>query len=150
VAAPGISEDCWSVCESPTNPTPNVIALVSEGPPRMYEIRLARPITPGAVTTLTYAPGHPHAATAKFYFHPGNVNGNDLTNTIDILDLVDYLNGISTMPWGKYSTDLDHSGLTLPADILTLIEMLGGNFLGISHPIGDWYWTSLPSGEGCP
>jgi hypothetical protein len=141
----GIPSECWQLCETGTGGlTPNAVASVVEGPAGgTYTIMLARPITPGEVTTLSYLGD---GSFASYIYHPANVNGDMIANPIDILRLVDYINGAATPPWGVYSTDIDRSGLTNPQDILREIDLLNG--AGVLDP---WNNSPVPSNDGlCP
>jgi hypothetical protein len=134
---------CWWFCES--DPDSNVdIANVIEEPPGMYRIELDRPLTAGSVAFLSYRDDGGHATTGRFTAHPANVNADSRANPLDVLSLADHLNGNAALVWGKYSGDLDHSGVIGPADIITLIDLLNGNGFAV------WYGTALPSAEGCP
>ena len=62
-------------------------------------------------------------------------------NPLDILSLVDILNGIEDPVWGDYSTDIDRSGSLTPLDILALIDVLNG-----AGQLDAWNNTKLPSG----
>jgi hypothetical protein len=106
-----------------------------------YEIFLARPITPGAVTTLYYG----DRVAARYYYHPGNVNGDDVTNPLDLLAIVDILNGVTEAPWGVYSDDIDRSGQLSPQDILALIDLLNG-----AGQLDPWNGTPRPDPGRCP
>jgi hypothetical protein len=141
----GATADCWSICESPAVPASIQIARVDEAPPGIYTVQLNRTITPGAVTMLTYMDSESHKTVGRFIAHPGNVNGDSRMNAYDILVLVDFLNGVSPLPWGLYSGDLDHSGVIAPTDILTLIDLLNG-----TNGFAEWYGTALPDVEECP
>lgn len=140
----GATHNCWSVCESPSDAPMLAITGVHEEPEGVYTIELNRPVSPGTTMTLTYLENDGHRVVSRIFVHPGNVDGDSLSFPTDILSLVDYLNGFKPAPWGKYSSDLDHSGVFAPADILTLIDLLNGN--GFVR----WRATPLPSAEGCP
>ena len=137
------AERCWSFCESPDVPASIFITDVVESPPGTYTIHLSRPIPP-VVNMITYTDDDGQKAVGRFIAHPANVNADSESNSKDILSLIDYLNGIAPLPWGKYSGDLDHSGVIGPADIVTLIDLLNGN------GFAAWYGTALPNAERCP
>jgi hypothetical protein len=138
--------NCWTLCETRGTPTANDITEVVETPMGTYTITLNRPITPGAVTTMTYTDLAGHATTGYFTSHPANVNGDSIAGPLDILDLIDALNGIRALPWGEYGGDLDRSGLVAPADILEEIDLLNG-----AGAYAVWYGTSRPEATGvCP
>ncbi len=96
---------------------------------------LNHPITPKAWTMITHGPAR---TTIRLGYLPGDASGDGLSSASDILDLVDFLNGIgpSRPIW---STDLDRSGVAAPADILKLIDLLNGAgnldpYVGVSLP----------------
>lgn len=131
---------CFTLCESAIPPAPNatdnLIQSVVEAPPGTYTITLARPITPGAKTRITYEPDDPavNPSHVYLYSHPGNVNDDDTVNEADVLAMRDALGGAILLPWGLYSSDLNRSfvnaplkssGIT-PADLLEAIDLLNG------------------------
>lgn len=140
----GAPAGCWTFCETSNGGlAPNAINSVTEGPAGTYSIALARPITPGAVSTVRYLGNN---ATATYISHPANANGDSLANSVDILRLIDYINGVATAPWGQLSTDIDRSNATNPADILRLIDLLNG-----AGELEVWNATPLPTNPGsCP
>ncbi len=147
VAAPSGGADacCWTLCETEFGgQPPNAIANVEDHGDDTYAINLVRPMTPGAVTTITYGDGY---ATATFTAHPANVDGNIQANPADIVSLIDCLNGIEDWcPWGIYSCDIDHSGECAPADILRVIDLLGG-----AGAFDSWNHIDLPANPDiCP
>ena len=147
-APPGASADCWSVCETnlgqPTNSIQSVIPAGSS-----YTITLSRPITPGAVMTVTYTDDACGSASAYYTAHPANVNGDSKSSPIDILRLVDCLNDVSVpvnCPWGLFSQDINHDGASTPQDILTVIDLLNG-----ADTFDRWNATNLPiANSNCP
>lgn len=136
---PSASRCCWSLCETAEGDTPNFIVGAEESSPGEYTLLLGRPITPGAVTFISYSDG----ATAAFASHPSNVNGDPESGSSDILALIDALNGIVVPLWGMYSCDVDHSGECNPADILRVLDLLNG-----AATFSVWNGTSRPMGSG--
>jgi len=141
---------CWCLCETASDPSggPNYVASVRERPYDMastYEIVLARPITKGAVTTLSYI----HDADYLTYIsHPANVNGDSAANAVDILELIDCLNGADHAihcPWYIYSKDADRSGQSNAADVLAVIDLLNG-----ADAFDIWNNTPVPVNTACP
>ena len=62
--------------------------------------------------------------STRIGYLPADVNGDGTSSPSDILDLIDHLNGVITLPpWG---TDVDRNAATNSADILTLIDLLNG------------------------
>ncbi len=86
------------------------------------KIVLNRPIEPMAWTTITHVAS---GTSVRLGFLPGDVNGDRTSAPVDILDLVDFLNGVgpSRPIW---SSDIDRSDLAAPADILQVVDLLNG------------------------
>jgi len=135
---------CWSLCETGIEDSVNYITAITPNADGTMTLELARPITPGHVTTLTYTANSGMQESFSLTAHPGNVNGDGVTAPSDILALIDGLNGTLTLPWGLYSCDLDHSGVCGPEDILRAIDLLNGS--GVFTP---WIDTPLPA-DICP
>jgi hypothetical protein len=145
VVAPGPAGPCcWSLCETDQGTSPNFIAGLEEHEAWTYAITLDRPITPGAVTTLTYHGGN---STGTFTAHPANADADVSVGPADVLTLIDCcLNDSCDPPWGDYSCDIDHSGDAAPSDILRLIDLLNG-----AGSFDPWIDTLLPTNAGlCP
>ena len=141
----GGAEDpcCWGLCETNAYPEgSNRITGVTETADGVYEIKLDRAITAGAVTTIQYIPS---GDFVEYTAHPANVNADSRATPTDILRIIDYLNGVGSPPWGIYSTDIDHSGVFNPPDILRVIDLLNG--AGVYDP---WLWTFRPTNDACP
>jgi len=119
----GAPDHCWTLCETDIDGAPNTITDVFEQNGEC-RLALARPITQGAATTITY--DHDTSRTATFISHPGNVNADSSAAPADILDLIDVINGVFVLPYGVFSGDLDRSGVIDPADILEEIDLLNG------------------------
>ncbi len=126
VEAPSGSDrkECWTLCETTIPAAPNSVVSSNYISPGRYSITLQRPISPGAVTTLTL--NGDSASRGIFYSHPANVNGDSATGPADILDLIDALNGVRFLAWGLYSGDINRSQSLNPPDILELIDLLNG------------------------
>jgi hypothetical protein len=140
-APPGAENpDCWAVCAEAAEL--EGIAAVEAMPGGTLRVHLAQPIRPGTSVTLMYGDGQ---ASATFTSHPGNVNGDAQTDSRDVLSIIDYLNGTQQAPWGLYSSDVDHSGLLAPADILAVTDLLNG--AGAFDP---WDQSLLPAAPSCP
>jgi hypothetical protein len=146
VQAPAGSDrlDCWELCETDVEGSqPNSIVSVVHDGRGQYVVSLARPITQGAVTTITHLG---EGAVGEFTSHPGNVNGDSAAAPTDILSLIDNLNGILLPPLSPWQCDLDRSGACLPADIITLIDLLNG-----ANGFRNWNGTPKPIKDGiCP
>ncbi len=136
--------ECWSLCETAVAGTANSVASVVDNGGGSYTLMLARPMTPGAVTTVTYTT---NATTGIFTSHPGNVNADAATGPGDILSVIDCLNDINVAgncPWGDYSGDVDRSGVTSAPDILMVIDLLNG-----ASGLDPWNATPLPDPTSC-
>jgi len=140
---------CWSPCESLTEGYSNAINGVTNHGNGQFTLSLVRPISAGAVTTLTYTDDAGNKQTGSFSLHPGNVNGDSYAAPDDILNIIDCLNGFgldTNCPWGMYSADVDRSDLVTPADVLMVIDLLNG--AGTNDP---WANTPRPTcGRCCP
>ena len=138
---------CWSVCETADAGTDNFVSEVVDNGDMTLTLLLDRPITAGAVTTITYAGGHGMAYTGTFTSHPSNVNGDSQADSADVQTLIDVLTRTDDPMWGHYSTDCDHSGSTTFADVLCVIDLLNG---GDAYAPG-YSGTNLPTNAGiCP
>jgi hypothetical protein len=150
---------CFSLCDTAFPiPAPGENSIVSAvedpGSPGTFTITLARPITPGALTTITYTDVHDVKSTGRFTSHPANVNDDVFASEADVQALVDILSGALAPPWGIFSDDIDRSvrvtppltsGAT-PADILEVVDLLNG--AGAYDP---WSGTINPSTDpACP
>lgn len=150
LAPPGASAGCFSLCETNQIGDPNAIQSVTteiiSGGFQTYRITLQRPITPGAVTTLTYVDNDLVEHQGTFIAHPANVDADAVASPLDILEMVDCcLNGICSPAWGAYSCDVDQSGGIHPPDLIALIDLLNG-----AGPLDSWNGTALPAlGEPC-
>lgn len=135
---------CWELCETgieevdtgSTSLAENYITHVEETSSGTYEIYLARPISAGHWTTITYLGDGSHVEYASL---PGDANGNETTTSADTLALINYLNSAATPPYGDYSMDLDHSGVPTGADVARLVDILNGTDKFIA-----WNLESLP------
>ncbi len=136
------SLDCWTICETADDGSPNSIINITDNGGGDYTIHLARPITTNAATTIDYAGD---GVPGVFISHPGNSNGDGVSSAADVLEVIDILNGDSTAIWGSYSSDIDRSGSTTPPDILRLIDLFNG-----AGSFDPWLNTPKPSQTGCP
>lgn len=137
------AEDCFELCESTDGGLgANSIAMAQHAGGGLYNITLARPITPGGVTTISYLGGMGHVA---YTWHPSNANADSTAAPTDILFLIDTLNGAQAPPHGLYSQDIDRSGVAGPSDILRLIDLLNG---ADAYPV--WNGTPRPVNTKCP
>lgn len=107
--------------EGGVGPAPTVLGTV---PLSDFEIRviLSESVEPLARTSIHHDPS---ATSVQLGYLPGDVNGDGTTAPVDILSLIDSLNGVG-VPRAIWSTDIDRSGVAQPADILRLIDLLNG------------------------
>ena len=141
----GAGPNCWSLCETLLTGNANFIVEVVEDA-GSYTIMLDRPITPGAVTTITYTDEVTTETTGFYTAHPANANGDTIADANDVLSVIDYLNGDAMPPFGMFSMDVDRSGDANASDILRIIDLLngGGN-------LDEWLDSPRPSsGRDCP
>jgi hypothetical protein len=139
----GAEPSCWSLCETTNgglgdNAITNVVEAVG-----VYTLTLARPITAGAATTITYTNDINARTTATFISHPANANGNATSTAGDVLDLIQALRGVVILPSGMFSQDIDKSGLIGPPDVLEALDLLNGS---------DAYavWNNTPRPTAAP
>ncbi len=154
---PDVQLGCLTLCETALPPAPNnsanSILSVVQGPVGTFTITLARPITAGALTTITYTDIHGAKSTGRFTSAPGNVNADLLALLMlnppypsDVQYLLDALNGLAPLPWGIFSSDINRTNLFTPSDLLEEIDQLQGN--GAYDP---WDFTFNPSDStACP
>lgn len=139
VAAPlGASQSCWSACNSVDKS--NLIQRVEHACNGRYVITLWESMSAGSVTVISYLDDQGFATTGTFTSHPANANADGAANSLDILSLINYLNGVEQSPFGLYSTDINHSGVDNPADILRLIDLLNG-----ADALDVWNETPRPA-----
>jgi len=130
-------EDIEVTCTGGVCPT--VTAVLSTAIEFEYAIMLDRPIPPVHCTTLTFHLGNPSAPAPKLQYQsqPGNVNMDALTNTQDLLALVQGLNsGAANAPdnWARYNVNrslpIFTPGGPIPPvntqDLLRLVQLLNG------------------------
>lgn len=85
-------------------------------------VQLSGPIAVGAWTTITHLPS---ATSVSLGYLPGDVNGDGTSSPIDILKLIDFLNGVGPA-LNLWSTDINRSGAAEPSDVLRVIDLLNG------------------------
>ncbi len=139
--------ECWTLSETKVIGFPNSIADVVDNEDGTVSLHLERPITPGAITEITYTRRDGRRSNVLFRSHPGNVDGNEIAYYTDVSAFIAVINGTATVRWGEYGTDCDHSGNTTPADLLCVIDLLNG--AGAYSP--GWNGTMRPrDSELCP
>jgi len=145
---------CWSLCDTELPVSfgeENRIVSIDESPGPVpgqytYSIVLDRPLVPGQWTSIGYMND---CARYTFGSLPGDVNADGTTDAMDILYLIDVLNGVAASPFGHYSTDINRSGETNPGDILSLINVMNGAgefvpWIGRNLPLLDCAGTASP------
>lgn len=118
-------------------PFPQISSVVPNG--QTVRLNLSSRIPAGAWTCFTYTPS---SLMKCIGFLPGDVDNNRTTAPVDILKLIDNLNGIVVPALTADRCDMDRSGACLPADIITLIDMLNG-----TNGFIVWNGKTLPT---CP
>ncbi len=143
--------DCWALCETGITTVcgPNAITSVTHLGSGVYQIELARPITPGHVTTIEYL-GDDSFVT--YYAHPANVDGGSMATVNDLSQLINFLNICIPNPGdpscqgaGVYKGDINHTGGYAWSDMIAEINLLNGS--GLFAP--GWMNTSKPVLDGC-
>ncbi len=145
VAAPAGADNvgCWRLCETAATSSPNGIAAIHNVGGGQYDVILARAITAGAVTKVTYLGTN---TTIVLTSHPSNSNNDGLANGLDIVHLTDALNGFVALAFGLYSGDIDGSGMVTGADLLEAGGLLTGQ-----GQYAVWNGTSKPTTNvNCP
>ena len=148
VGPSGADDSCFTLCETASNGAANGVLNVIQSPngdgSSTYTITLNRPITPGAVSAITYTDDDSVRSTATYTAHPGNVNGDLTASATDIGNLINRLNGVNpgiNAPWGLFSADLDRNNAVSPRDLVRLVDILNGG--GAINPA--WLNTAKPS-----
>lgn len=101
---------------------PNIesVALVADN---VVRITLNDVIEPGAWTCFH----HINSGTKSCLgYLPGDVDGDGTSSPVDILRLVDSMNGVIEPPYYDWQVDINRSGMADPGDILRLIDLLNG------------------------
>ena len=130
----GVTAADFTVTVDPADMTPPAIVAV-EPDGNAATLRFDMDIPVRHWTVVTY---NPTGWSTRIGYLPADVNGDGTSSPSDILDLIDHLNGVITLPpWG---TDVDRNAATNSADILTLIDLLNG-----AGPCwGPWNGEMLP------
>ncbi len=142
--------DCWSICETANIGTANEITHITTDDEDTFTLHLARPITPGALTTVMYTDHSCGSTAGAFASHPANVNGDGVADGADVTAFVGCcLNQQCTVEMSAqkpYRCDIDHNGTIAPADLLREIDLLNGAAFHV-----PWIDTQKPTVDGiCP
>lgn len=111
---------------------PGIAAVSVQGTQAL--ILFSTPVEPGAWTTVTHIPS---GTSTRVGYLPGDVNGDGAATPVDILALIDAINGVTPRP--DYATDINRDGTTAPADILREIDLLNG-----ADAFEPWLGRTLP------
>lgn len=138
----GATIDCFALCETAENELtePNSIASVTDHGDGTYTVLLEKPIAANAATRIVYA----DESAIEYISHPANVNADSTASASDVLWIVDVVNGLAVPQHGRYSSDIDHSGIVATPDILRTIDLLNG-----ADALPTQLGTLLPQVEPC-
>ena len=113
-------------CTGRSCPTVTEVTGSATGP---YQISLSGPIPPGQCTMLTFA-GTVAGTKLQYQSQPGNVNMDAVTNTQDLLALIQGINnGQANLPTNLARYNINRSTGVNPVntqDLLRLIQLLNG------------------------
>jgi hypothetical protein len=129
-----VSSGQFEVVASSGMPAPAVQEIIVDG--SSVSVVLSGPIPPGECTTIRHVPSD---TRVRLGYLPGDASGTGVTSAIDILKLVDHLNGVLPVPMQEWQCDINRSGTCEPQDILRLIDLLNG--AGVYEP---WDGVHLP------
>jgi hypothetical protein len=134
---------CLTLCEGDVADAPNAVASVADQGDGTYIVELTRAITPEACTVIKYVGD---GSSVSFVSHPANLNADGQAESFEVLQLIDYLNGVNDMrAWGEYSSDINHSGVTESFDVIRMIDVLSA-----TGPYAPGYnGTALPTCDAC-
>ncbi len=119
--ATGLHIEDFSLSQDGGTQLPPVIIDVTSGSNNTVVLTLDHSVAVGAWSTITHIAS---GTSTRVGFLPADVNGDGVSSPVDILDLIDALNGVSSLP--IYATDIDRSGQSNPADVLREIDLLNG------------------------
>ena len=134
----GVASADFAVTQTVAGAAPMVVNVQPIDADRVRVV-LDRPIEPLAWTTITHLPT---ATRIRLGYLPGDVNGDRTSAPVDILALIDSLNGVGPT-LSIWSTDIDRSNLAAPADILQEIDLLNG-----AGPYAVYNGATLPPMPG--
>ncbi len=139
---PNFVRSCWTLCDSDTSvEVSNEISSITDNGNLTFSLNLLRPLTPGAVTTLTHTGGDNTVSVGTFIVHPGNVNGDGNATAADVTRMTECLTTASCSVW---ECDADRSGSCGPADLLRAIDLLNGG-----DELAAWMGTAKPDVGVC-
>ena len=143
------SDGCWSICESLVNPKLHTdnggpgILNTNLTETNQTTLTLVRPINPGEYCRITYT-SYTGSTVAPGLFQalPGDVNGDGIPQSIDVLHLIDEFDFPGTLPLIR--SDIDRDGEVQPEDLLRLMDLLNG---GGSYDA--WYGVTIDTSASC-
>jgi hypothetical protein len=151
-APPGAdNQDCWTVCETVVEGSPNEIATIADNGDGAFTLTLDRPLSAGGLTTITYTADGGAVYTGTYVSHPANIDGDAQADTDDLGTFINCCLNQQCDPGPTpaetpYRCDIDHSGGITPADMLRAIDLLNG-----ADQFETWLDTPLPTSGGiCP
>ena len=132
----------FTVREDPVGTEPIDILSLARSEPEFgwATVTFSRPVTEGAWTCVTYLSEPPVEVCAGPL--PGDVDGNGIVESVDIMALVDHLTGVLDPPLRLASCDIDRSGRCGPADLLRELDLLGA-----AEAYSQWLGQTIPP---CP
>jgi hypothetical protein len=114
---------------------PAIAGVVVAG--QQVTVLFDRPISPGACTTLRHRTS---GARVRLGYLPADSSADGSSGPLDILTLIDGLNGVT--PLAEWSCNIDRAGACAPLDILRLVDLLNG-----ADAFDSWNGADLPQ---CP
>ncbi len=120
-AADGLVAGDFTVTTNPVGAAPSVLNVLSNG--NDATVTLDSYIPAGKWTIITH---NASGTSTRIGYLPADVNNDRTSSPVDILKVIDHLNGAVNPPYAIYQTDIDRSNFTNPADILRVIDLLNG------------------------
>jgi len=136
------------ILTDPTGNAPEVLCVRPvDGCDFCYDVIFTGPITPGVWTTMiadvvsaTGSPISPDPCDRiDLGFLPGDANGDLFSGPVDILHVVDCLNGVAAPACPLWECDIDRNGTCAKPDILREVDLLNG--VWATRP---WWDVTLP------
>lgn len=135
---------CWQVCEAGADEplTANPLLPIEHDAGSPFSIPLSAPIAVGKATRIQYSIS---AEGTVLVSHPGNVNGDETADGLDMRALADCLTDPGACAFGTYSCDIDRNGVCGPEDLLRLQDLLVGG-----GPFPAAFGSARPDASSCP
>ena len=134
--ASGVGAADFTITVDPADEAPPGIDSVEYPAANTVKLLLDARIPPGHWTVFTHDPS---GTWTRLGYLPGDVNSSKQSNSADVLDLIDFLNGVPP-PLEIWQVDVNRSGVANSADILDEIDVLNG-----AGPCWDpWNGETLP------